>query len=64
MGKNMSKKKSVFIGISGLSVELVKALRERAAENNRSVSGELRTILESCFAEQSSALTATTEEQP
>ena len=63
MGKNMGKKKSVFVGISGLSVELVKALRERAAENNRSVSGEMRTILETVFSQaEQSALQINTEQ--
>ena len=45
MTANMPKKKSTFIGISGLSVKAIEALRARARDNNRSVSGELREII-------------------
>ena len=46
MTANMPKKKSTFIGISGLSPKAIEALRARARDNNRSVSGELREIIE------------------
>jgi plasmid stability protein len=38
--------KRTFIGISGLSPDAIEALRHRARDNNRSVSGELREIIE------------------
>jgi plasmid stability protein len=38
-------KKLAYIGVSGLSPELMNALRERAKRNNRSLSGELRAII-------------------
>lgn len=38
--------KRTFLGISGLSPEAIKALRERARDNNRSLSGEIREIIE------------------
>lgn len=38
--------KRTFIGICGLSRQTIEALRERARDNNRSVSGELREIIE------------------
>ena len=41
-----TKNKRTFLGISGLSPEAIKALRDRARANNRSVSGELREIIE------------------
>jgi plasmid stability protein len=40
------KNKRTFLGISGLSPQAIEALRERARDNNRSVSGELREIIE------------------
>lgn len=43
---NMAKKKSTFVGISGLSPKAIEAIRARARDNNRSVSGELRQIIE------------------
>ena len=43
---NMEKKKSTFVGISGLSPKAIEAIRARARDNNRSVSGELRQIIE------------------
>ena len=43
---NMAKKKSTFVGISGLSPKAIEAIRARARDNNRSVSGELREIIE------------------
>jgi hypothetical protein len=49
------RKKSVFIGISGIPVQMADALREQARANNRSVSGEIRTIIESALAEFSGA---------
>jgi predicted AlkP superfamily pyrophosphatase or phosphodiesterase len=45
--------KRVFIGISGLSADTHIALRKRAQSNNRSVSGEIRTIIEDALAELS-----------
>ena len=47
--------KRVFIGISGLSADTHIALRKRAQSNNRSVSGEIRTIIEDALAEISGA---------
>jgi len=41
-----SKNKRPFLGISGLSPQAIEALRERARANNRSVSGELRAIIQ------------------
>lgn len=38
--------KRTFLGISGLSQETIEAIRARARDNNRSVSGELREIIE------------------
>jgi hypothetical protein len=38
-------KKQATIGVSGLSPEMIEALRERAQRNNRSISGELRSII-------------------
>ena len=43
---NMAKTKSTFVGISGLSPKAIEAIRARARDNNRSVSGELREIIE------------------
>ena len=40
------KNKRTFLGISGLSPDAIEALRARARDNNRSVSGELREIIE------------------
>jgi plasmid stability protein len=43
----MSKKeKQVTVGVCGLPKTLVDALRARAKENNRSLSGEIRAIVE------------------
>jgi plasmid stability protein len=43
----MSKKeKQVTVGVCGLPKHLVDALRARAKENNRSLSGEIRAIVE------------------
>ena len=39
-------KKRVFIGVSGLTHDLLSELREQAHRNNRSLSGELRHILQ------------------
>jgi len=39
-------KKSVFVGVSGIPTAMADALREQARMNNRSVSGEVRTIIE------------------
>ena len=41
-----TKNKRTFLGISGLSRDAIEALRARARDNNRSVSGELREIIE------------------
>jgi len=38
--------KSVFVGVSGIPIATADALREQARLNNRSVSGEVRTIIE------------------
>lgn len=38
--------KRTFLGISGLSPKTIEAIRARARDNNRSVSGELREIIE------------------
>ena len=43
--------KRVFIGVSGLSADAHDALRQRARSNNRSVSGEVRTIIEDALKE-------------
>jgi plasmid stability protein len=49
----MSKdQKQVVVTISGLSKKLADALRQRAKKNNRSLSGEIRAIVESCVAAQ------------
>lgn len=43
----MSKsEKQVTIGVCGLPKKMVDALRVRAKENNRSLSGEIRAIVE------------------
>jgi len=39
-------KKSVYLGVSGIPIATADALREQARLNNRSVSGEVRTIIE------------------
>lgn len=39
------KNKRTFLGISGLSPDAIEALRARARDNNRSVSGEVREII-------------------
>jgi len=39
-------KKRVFIGVSGLTHDLLSELRAQARRNNRSLSGELRHILQ------------------
>jgi hypothetical protein len=39
-------KKSVFVGVSGIPIATADALREQARANNRSVSGEVRTMIE------------------
>jgi hypothetical protein len=39
-------KKSVFVGVSGIPIATADALREQARMNNRSVSGEVRTMIE------------------
>jgi len=39
-------KKSVFVGVSGIPTAMADALREQARANNRSVSGEVRAIIE------------------
>lgn len=48
MGATKSKKpaKPVIIGLCGVPEELKNALRESARRNNRSLSGEIRAILE------------------
>jgi hypothetical protein len=38
--------KSVFVGVSGIPIATADALREQARANNRSVSGEVRTMIE------------------
>jgi len=45
--------KSVFVGVSGIPIATADALRKRAQSNNRSVSGEIRTIIEDALAELS-----------
>jgi len=42
----MKSKKRAFLGVNGLPVETMLVLRQRARQNNRSVSGEVRAILE------------------
>lgn len=39
-------KKRTFIGVSGITPDLLAELREQAQRNNRSLSGELRHILQ------------------
>lgn len=48
MGATKSKKpaKPVIIGVNGVPEELKRALREAARRNNRSLSGQIRAILE------------------
>jgi hypothetical protein len=48
----------VFIGVSGIPLDLAHELRLRARSNNRSVSGEIRTIIEEALAELSGAAIA------
>jgi plasmid stability protein len=57
------KTKPVFIGVSGIPADVAHLLRHRARANNRSVSGEIRNIIE---AELSGAAIAapTNTEQP
>jgi plasmid stability protein len=40
------KTKPVFIGVSGIPADVAHLLRHRARANNRSVSGEIRNIIE------------------
>lgn len=49
MSKN---EKQVVVTISGLSKKLADALRRRAKDNNRSLSGEIRAIVEAHIALQ------------
>ena len=51
----LRKTKPVFIGVSGISADVAHVLRQRARANNRSVSGEIRTIIEGALAELSVA---------
>jgi plasmid stability protein len=51
----LRKTKPVFIGVSGISADVAHVLRLRARANNRSVSGEIRTIIEGALAELSGA---------
>lgn len=48
MGATKSKKpaKPVIIGVNGVPEQLKRALREAARRNNRSLSGQIRAILE------------------
>jgi hypothetical protein len=39
-------KESVFVGVSGIPIATADALREQARANNRSVSGEVRNMIE------------------
>jgi plasmid stability protein len=41
----------VFIGVSGIPLDLAHELRQRARTNNRSVSGEIRDIIEAALKE-------------
>ena len=45
--KSKKSAKQVPVTVSGLSVEVVEVLRERAKNNNRSLAGEIREILRS-----------------
>jgi plasmid stability protein len=58
--------KPVFIGVSGIPADVAHILRHRARANNRSVSGEIRNIIEDALAELSGAAIAapTNTEQP
>ena len=39
-------KKSVYVGVSGIPIATADALRNQARANNRSVSGEVRNMIE------------------
>jgi len=54
----IKKTKPVFIGVSGIPADVAHLLRHRARANNRSVSGEIRTIIEDALAELSGAAIA------
>ena len=61
----LPKTKPVFIGVSGIPADLAHLLRQRARANNRSVSGEIRTIIEDALAELSgAAIAAPTNTEP
>ena len=61
----LRKTKPVFIGVSGISADVAHLLRQRARANNRSVSGEIRTIIEDALAELSgAAIAAPTNTEP
>jgi plasmid stability protein len=62
----IKKTKPVFIGVSGIPADVAHQLRHRARANNRSVSGEIRNIIEDALAELSGAAIAapTNTEQP
>jgi plasmid stability protein len=54
----IKKTKPVFIGVSGIPADVAHQLRHRARANNRSVSGEIRNIIEDALAELSGAAIA------
>jgi len=57
-----TKKKRTFIGVSGLPHDLLAELREQAQRNNRSLSGELRHILQAHISVAPSGAMTNTEQ--
>jgi len=56
------KTKPVFIGVSGIPADVAHLLRHRARANNRSVSGEIRNIIEAELS--GAAIAAPTNTEP
>ena len=55
-------KKRTFIGVSGITHDLLAELRAQAQRNNRSLSGELRHILQEHLSEASIDASKNTEQ--
>ena len=60
MSKTQNKR--TFLGISGLSPKAIEALRARARDNNRSVSGELRAIIRAELSQAETPASENTEQ--
>ena len=60
MSKTQNKR--TFLGISGLSPKAIEALRARARDNNRSVSGELREIIRAELSQAETTASENTEQ--